>query len=183
MREGLTHRRSIRLKGRDYSWPDTYFVTICTAERKYLLGRIEDGVMRENVLGRLVRAHWMEIPRKFASTELDVFVVMPNHVHGMISLHRRVAAAEEQYRLAEFGNPQSGSISWIVRAFKATVTREGRRVLSRPELAVWQRNYFERVVRNSKEYEDAYRYISENPRNWDQDEENLAAKASSRGTL
>jgi putative transposase len=92
-------------------------------------------------------------------------------------LHRRVAAAEEQYRLTEFGKPQGGSISWIVRAFKARATREARLALNRPELTVWQRNYFERVVRNGREYEDAYRYICENPRNWDQDEENLAAKA------
>ena len=176
MSEEEKHQRSIRLKGRDYSWPATYFVTICTAERKHLLGRIEDGVMRENVLGRLARAQWMEIPREFAATELDAFVVMPNHLHGMIRLHRQVAAAEEQRKPAEFGNPQRGSISWMVRAFKARTTREARLVLNRPELTVWQRNYFERVVRNGKEYDDAYRYICENPRNWDQDVENLAAK-------
>jgi REP-associated tyrosine transposase len=183
MFEEPMHRRSIRLKGRDYSWPGTYFVTICTAERKPILGRVEDGVMRENVLGRLVRAHWKELPRKFAATELEAFIVMPNHIHGMISLRRRVAAAEEQCTPAEFGKPQGGSISWIVRAFKATVTREARQVLNKPELTVWQRNYFERVVRNGKEYEDAYRYISENPRNWHQDEENLAAKSPLRVTL
>jgi|HubBroStandDraft_6_1064221.scaffolds.fasta_scaffold119782_3 putative transposase len=176
MFEEPPHRRSIRLKGRDYSWPGTYFVTICTAQRKSLLGRVEDGVMRENVLGRLVRAHWMQLPREFACIELDVFIVMPNHIHGMISLHRQVSAADPQHKPAEFAKPQTGSISWIVRTFKARATREARLLLNRPELNVWQRNYFDRVVRNGKEYEDAYRYISENPRNWNQDEENLSAK-------
>src|SRR5882672_12162942 len=108
MYEDLRSRRSIRLKGRDYSWPGTYFVTICTEERKCILGRIEDGVMRENVLGRLARTLWMEIPRQFASVELDAFVVMPSHVHGLIHLHRRVATDEEQFNLAEFGKPKNG---------------------------------------------------------------------------
>jgi putative transposase len=122
----------------------------------------------------------MEIPREFAAAELHVFVVMPNHVHGMFSLHRPVAAAEEQYKPAEFAKPQGGSISWIVRAFKAKVTREARQILRRPEFAVWQRNYFERVVRDANEYEDVYRYIS---RNWNQDEENPSAKPPPRGSL
>src|SRR5580704_6709580 len=151
MFEEPPHRRSIRLKGRDYSWPGTYFVTICTAQRKSLLGRVEDGVMRENVLGRLVRAHWMQLPREFACIELDVFIVMPNHIHGMISLHRQVSAADPQHKPAEFAKPQTGSISWIVRTFKARATREARLLLNRPELNVWQRNYFDRVVRNGKE--------------------------------
>ncbi len=129
--------------------------------------------MRENALGRLVRAHWMEIPREFPAVELDAFAVLPNHVHGIIHLHRRVAANEEQYKPAEFAKPQTNSISWIVRAFKAGLTREARQVLQRPEFAVWQRNYFERVVRSGNEYEEVFRYICDNPRNWDKDEENL----------
>jgi putative transposase len=169
------HRRSIRLTGRDYSWPGTYFVTICTAERKRILGRIEDGTMPENVLGRLVRTHWMAIPREFASVELDAFTVMPNHVHGLIHLHRRVTVNEPQYKPAQFAKPDTASITWIVRAFKARVTREARQVLRRPELTVWQRNYFERIVRTGQEYKEVYRYIFENPKNWDQDEENPQA--------
>jgi len=173
----LGHRRSIRLKGRDYSCPGTYFVTVCTAGRTCLLGRIEKGGMQENVLGRLARTHWLDPPSEFPSVELDLFVVMPNHVHGIIHLHRRVAANEEQRTSAEFGKPQTGSIGWLVRAFKARVTREARRALQRPSLTVWQRNYFERVVRSGKEYDHVYRYICDNPRNWDHDEENLGAKA------
>src|ERR1700689_2980832 len=90
------HRRTIRLKGRDYSCPGTYFVTVCTAGRTCLLGRIEKGGMQENVLGRLARTHWLNLPSEFTSVELDAFVVMPNHVHGIIHLHRRVAVKEEQ---------------------------------------------------------------------------------------
>jgi putative transposase len=175
MYEVQTHRRSIRLIGRDYSWPGTYFVTICTAERKRILGRIEDGAMQENVLGQLVRTHWLSVPREFASVDLDAFVVMPNHLHGLIHLRRRVAAHEEQYKPAQFAKPHTTSIGWIVRAFKARVTREARQVLRRPKLTVWQRNYFERAVRSGQEYKEVYCYICENPKNWSQDEENPQA--------
>ena len=168
------HRRSIRLPGRDYSWPDTYFITICTVERKPLLGRIENGAMQENLLGKLVRTHWMEIPHQFAAAKLDALVIMPDHLHGMIHLHRRVAPDEQQYKPAQFAKPQTGSVAWIIRAFKARLTREARQILQRPELTVWQRNYFERVVRNADEYNDIHRYIQNNPSNWDQDENNPA---------
>jgi putative transposase len=129
----IHHRRSIRLKGRDYSWPDTYFLTICTYQRRCLLGRIENGVMRENILGRLVRKLWSDIPQHFPTLELDAFVIMPNHVHCLVHLHRRVAPDEPQYKLARFAQPQLDSISWIVRAFKATVTHQARDILQRPQ--------------------------------------------------
>jgi REP element-mobilizing transposase RayT len=177
MPEDRRHRRSIRLAGRDYSWPGTYFITICAADRKLVLGRIEAGAMRENVLGRLERPQWLQIPHEFPNVELDAFVVMPNHIHGIIHLHRRVIADEPQYKPAEFAKPQIRSIGWIVRAFKARVTREARQLLRRPTFKLWQKNYFERVVRDAKEYEDIYRHVCDNPKNWDQNEANLPANA------
>ena len=82
------HRRSIRLPGRDYAFSDRYFVTICAAGRKCILGRIDKGAMKENELGLLVRACWMQIPHHFANVEPDAFLVMPNHIHGLILLHK-----------------------------------------------------------------------------------------------
>ena len=79
------HRRSIRFKGRDYTAPGIYFVTICSADGSNIFGRVNDGTVVENRLGQLVRARWLEIPRHFANVELDAFVVMPNHVHGLIT--------------------------------------------------------------------------------------------------
>ena len=132
--------------------------------------------MRENLLGRLVRECWIKIPLYFAVAETDVFVVMPNHVHGVIHLHRPVPPEEEQFKLAKFGKPNSGALGTVVQVFKAAVTREARRVLRRPELVVWQKNYYERVVRDSAEYADVCRYIAGNPRSWDYDEENLDSR-------
>jgi putative transposase len=177
MSETQRHRRSIRLPGRDYSWPGTYFLTICTAQRKCILGRIENGEMRENILGRLVRTIWEEIPQEFPNVELNAFVVMPNHLHGMIRLHRKVPADEPQQKLAQFAKPPTHSISWIVRTFKARVTRQPRQILRRPQLTVWQGHYFERVVRNADESEDVRRYICENPKNWDRDGDKLSPAA------
>jgi putative transposase len=173
-------RRSVRLKGRDYSWPDTYFVTICTAERKCLLGHIENGQMCENILGRLVRREWQQLAIHFPDSELDAFVTMPNHVHGLLHLRRRVAPYEEPYKVAKFAQPQCASVGWMVRTFKAGVTHEARRMLRRPGFSIWQRNYFERVVRDAREYADAYRYICDNPKNWEKDDENRSAKAAGR---
>ena len=112
----------------------------------------------------------MEVPVHFANVELDAFVVMPNHVHGMIHLKRRIS--DGQGCQEQFGKPVGFSIATILRTFKAAVTRDARRILGKPGIEVWQRNYYERVVRDGKEYADTYRYICENPLRWDADKEN-----------
>jgi len=182
------HRRSIRFKGRDYTAPGIYFVTICSADGSNIFGRVNDGTVVENRLGQLVRARWLEIPRHFANVELDAFVVMPNHVHGLIHLRKtgapavdRFAASPSKERQEEFRKPVPTSLATVVRTFKAAVTRDARRILSKPGKALWQRSYYERVVRDGKEYADTYRYICENPMRWDADMENLAIKRAHRG--
>jgi REP element-mobilizing transposase RayT len=190
------HRRSIRLQGRDYSFPDRYFVTICTAGRKNILGRVLEGTMEENKLGQIARACWMEIPRHFANAELDAFVVMPNHVHGLICLKRALnirghdvscpykpspVAAMKTAETKEvrgvsgeaFQKPARNSLPTIVRTYKAAVSRNARRVFHRSEWEIWQRNYYERVIRDDEEYKAAYRYVLENPLRWESDKENL----------
>ncbi len=205
MRSDDLHRRSIRLRGRDYTFPDRYFVTICATYRKCILGRIHDGTMRESQLGSLVRACWMEIPHHFANVELDAFVVMPNHVHGLILLHKRPEVVgktnapierghdiscpykspsdKNRVRTEAFGKPVASSLATVVRTFKAAVTREARRRFGKPQMEVWQRDYFERVVRDDHEYADACRYICENPLRWETDTENPESKAKQKTNL
>jgi len=108
------HRKSIRLKGFDYTSPNTYFLTICTAGRRLILGRIQDGIMQENKLGRLARSRWLELPLRFANVELDAFVVMPNHFHGMIHLKRWTSPEAHERNLASHcvtPSPQSCVLS------------------------------------------------------------------------
>jgi putative transposase len=168
------HRHSIRLKHRDYSLPGLYFVTICTHQKRCFLGHIVQGRLALNSLGQIARECWVMIPNHFAQVHLHEFVLMPNHLHGILSIVPLVGA---QHRCAlswswpEF-RVQPGSLGAIIRSFKAIVTRRAHE-----ELAwngpVWERNYFERVLRDGQEFSDASRYIAENPRRWEFDRENL----------
>jgi REP-associated tyrosine transposase len=178
---------SIRLKGRDYSAPGIYFVTICTHDRKCVFGAITEGELQFSLLGRIVRESWVAVPQHFAHTNLHGFVIMPNHLHGLIEIVRqaraqRAAPLQEQ---ASGGDPRPavrpGSLGAIVRSFKAAVTLRARRELSWIG-EIWQSNYFERVVRDGQEFSDAGRYIGENPMKWEWDRENPEAKSTKVGT-
>ncbi len=169
------HRRSVRLRGFDYSQPGIYFVTICAFERECIFGKVEDERVRLSWLGELVRACWIEIPSHFPMAELDAFVVMPNHVHGIIILTvgaRYIVPLRERTETEGFGSPVERSIPTIVRTFKAAVSRKSKPELGMDGAKIWQRGYYERVLRGGKEYTDASRYIRENPMRWEFDKDN-----------
>ena len=170
------HRRSIRLRGVDYSEAGAYFITICAAETRNVFGRVEDGTVILSPLGEIVRACWVQIPEHFPAASLKEFVVMPNHLHGIIGLTvgaRYIVPFDRRSRTLEgFQKPVRGSIPTIVRTFKAAVARRAKKELGMDGSDIWQRNYFERVLRDGKEYADASRYILENPQRWDWDKEN-----------
>jgi putative transposase len=174
----LHHRRSIRLKGYDYSQAGGYYITVVTFWRECLFGNVLDGVMHVNALGRIVQECWDEIPFHFPRVSLDAFVIMPNHVHGILFLHDDgrgtihraptiLAPAKEG-----FGKPTVGSIPTILRTFKAAVTRRAGRELNSGKL--WQRNYYEHILRDQADYERIAGYILANPANWNDDNENPA---------
>ncbi len=162
-------RRSIRLPGFDYSQPGSYFLTSCSTERKCNFAHSENSQLRETVLGQLVRTCWLEIPQHFPSVETDAFVIMPNHFHGILNIKKHFRSNDDPRREA-FSSPTFASIPTIVRAFKAGVTRLARQRAQSPGGAIWQRDYFERVIRDGKEYADILRYIMENPLRWESDE-------------
>jgi REP element-mobilizing transposase RayT len=135
------HRRSVRLKGYDYSRPGWYYLTICTFERQFLFGKIVRNQMHPSAMGVIVQDCWYEIPRHFPNAALDVSVVMPNHLHGVLIINgeptgtgkrtgttRRAQGAchgmpVQPPRPAAFGQPVSGSLATIVGQFKQAVTR------------------------------------------------------------
>jgi putative transposase len=171
---------SIRLQKYDYSAAGFYFVTICTSERKCILGTFHAGHIELSELGEAARECWVAIPRHFARTNLHEFVIMPNHLHGIVEIvvvgaqHAApLLATDSHERNPAFVKP--GSLGAIVRSYKAAVTRQMRRELGWHG-EVWQRNYFERVLRDGKEIADASRYIAENPKMWELDEENPMRK-------
>lgn len=176
-------RRSTRLPEFDYSQPGAYFVTIVTQDRKSLFGQIVDGEMVLNELGKALADVWVEMPEHFPNVELGEFVVMPNHVHGIViitveatqasNVAARHAVPSEESAIEEFGKPVSASLPTIMRSFKSAATKKFREFTNDHEGRIWQRNYYEHVIRNEKDNQAIYDYILTNPINWEIDEENL----------
>ena len=169
------HRRSIRLKGYDYAQPGAYFVTICTQHRACLFGAVVDGEMRLNELGRIVRDEWLKTAKLRPRVVLDEFVVMPNHVHGIIMVVDDDGGRGTLQRaptIERFGKSTSDSIPTIVRLFKSATTRRINQHRGTPGTLVWQRNYYEHIIRNEQTLNRIRRYIVENPLRWHLDREN-----------
>ncbi|HUW58263.1 MAG TPA: transposase [Planctomycetota bacterium] len=184
------HRRSVRLKGFDYAQAGGYFVTVCADKRRPVFGRISEGKLVLNARGQIVRACWQEIPRHFPQTELDAFVVMPNHVHGVIVIHEQTDGrlsgdvgaqhavplqSEKASSARAFGELPARSLPAIMRSFKSAVTRRIRERGGR-RMRVWQRGYYEHVIRNNDDLNDIRRYIVDNPARWATDSENPDAE-------
>jgi REP element-mobilizing transposase RayT len=156
----LQHRRAIRLAGYDYSRPGAYYVTICTATRECLFGEVTDYEMRLNGLGCFVQRHWLSLPVHYANVKLDSFIVMPNHIHGII----RIAD------VATKGVP----LSEIVRGFKTWTARRINERRGSTGTPLWQRDYYEHIIRDDADLRRIRQYIIENPANWKNDTENPA---------
>ncbi len=167
------HRRSIRLQGYDYTQNGAYFVTICTAQRECLFGNINDtGEMLPNATGKLIEEHWLAIPNHFPFVELDTFMVMPNHIHGILMLFSDASKNPE----VRFGKPAAGSLGMIIGNFKASASRNINR-LNPPALTpLWQKNYYDEIIRNEKMLNAIRSYIEANPANWASDENNLIGR-------
>jgi len=168
------HRRSIRLKGYDYTQPGAYFITICTRDRVCLFGEVIDGEMRLNPLGEIVRQCWWAIPEHFSHVVLDEFVVMPNHVHGIIVImatHDVGATHASPLRVRPRG-PQRQSIASIVGSIKSAAAKRINEYRGTPGAPVWQRNYYEHVVRDDQPLNHIREYIATNPLRWHLDREN-----------
>ncbi|HLE25659.1 MAG TPA: transposase [Thermodesulfobacteriota bacterium] len=178
----MRHRRSIRLKDYDYSQEGVYFATICIQNRQCLLGYVQDGTMFLSHAGEMVKSVWMDLPNRFDHILLVEFVVMPNHIHGIIIIHRRgescirpnSSMGDQKDR--PYGT-EPDSIGRIIQAFKSITTNKhiwGVREKKWPAFPnrLWQRNYYEHIVRNEKELHNLREYVANNPTNWAEDEEN-----------
>jgi len=215
------HRRSVRLPGFDYAQAGAYFVTICTQERACLFGAAVDGQIRLNDAGRMVQATWEGLPEHYPGVDVDAFVVMPNHVHGIIVLvgaapcgrpaprgrpvmtesgppvgaaprvgqprgvvgHPRGVVGQPQgVAPTSSGEPSGGaptlSLPDVVHRFKTMTTKryaDGVRQHGWPRfrVRVWQRNYYEHIIRDEESLHRIRQYIADNPGRWTLDPENL----------
>jgi putative transposase len=166
-RTRLPNRRSIRMPEYDYSRNGAYFVTVSTTQRLALVGAFEDGEFRFSDIGQVVDAAWQDSPNHTDGLILDEWVVMPNHLHGIVVLPgtQQTKSPDEN----AFRRLQPGSLGTVFGGFKSAVSREvsaRKLTLVRP---LWQRNYFERVIRNDRELDATRRYIETNPVRWHDD--------------
>jgi putative transposase len=175
------HRRSIRLLTYDYGRAGAYFVTICTNKRECLLGQVADSAVLLNALGDIAVDEWLRIASVRDGVSLDAFVVMPNHLHGIIIItHGNVDTpsigrgdpAGRPYKPNRACGPAPGSVGAIVGQFKAAATKRINVLRQTPGASVWQRNYYEHVVRDEGELNHIRQYITDNPASWDTDENN-----------
>jgi len=172
------HRRSIRLKGYDYTQPGAYFVTLVTQGRECLFGEIVDGVMKLNGAGEIAQQEWQRLARQFTNLLLDAFVIMPNHIHAIIVITEPVGSPRRSEnplpdqmfngspRQSRPHGPPPGSLGSFVGQFKSRLTK-----CLGLAVPVFQRNYYEHIIRNEAEWERIAAYIQANPANWQTDKE------------
>ncbi|MBI3089709.1 MAG: transposase [Candidatus Tectomicrobia bacterium] len=163
------HRRSIRLESYDYSQPGAYFVTVCTRNRACVLGHITDGQMRLNSHGASIQACWQELPQRYHHVGLDSFIVMPNHLHGILVLS---ADRRGGSRTAPTPCVEQKPLGRLIGVFKTVSTKRINEMQGAPGRTIWQRNYFERVIRNEEELRHIREYLVTNPSRWAVDREN-----------
>jgi len=169
MRPPAQRRRSIRLREYDYSSAGAYFVTICTHRRALLLGEVVDGELVLNSFGETVREEWLRSADIRAEIELDEFVVMPNHIHGIVFI---TGAGRGDRPVAPTPGPRPRSLSSLIAGFKSAATKRINDLRDTPGSPVWQRNYYERVIRDERELTRIREYIQQNPLQWRLDCEN-----------
>ena len=172
----LRHRRqSIRLKGYDYTQAGEYYVTLCVRDREPLLGKILCNEMRLSRIGEIVKECWEGIPKHFPGSRLDEFVIMPDHMHGIVILvgprhpvgtrHAVSQLEKTSPRSCEqFGKPVSGSLSTIIRSFKSAASK---RIHSEGCSAfAWQSRFYEHIIRDAQDLDRIRKYIANNPTRW-----------------
>lgn len=159
---------STRLPEMDYSLSGAYFVTICVKEKDCLFGEVIDGKIELSAVGEIVSEYWRGIKLHFKNTELDEFIIMPNHIHGIIYIVEKLSSIADVH--SKFSNPIKGSLSVIVGQFKSSVKRWCNK--NGYNHFCWQSRFYDRVIRDEKELLNIRQYINNNPVNWKNDDEN-----------
>jgi len=195
----IHHRRSIRLKGYDYSQPGLYFITICVKNRKHLFGHIADGEMILNDAGQMVESEWLKLPQRFQNIELHKYIVMPNHFHAILQIvgaslvvaPNDTTAQNDIIDATKKGQPQGiaptgvaptgKTVGDMVGAFESITTVKYIRGVKNKNWKpfdgiLWQRNYWEHIIRNEKSYQAISKYILNNPLKWNDDKFNPEKK-------
>lgn len=183
------HRRSIRLKGRDYSQSGAYYMTICTQNRLCLFGNVINKEMILNDAGNMIEKWWFELPNKFSSVELDCFIIMPNHIHGILFINNNDGTVGVDLRVypndaktiiqgRHIGLPLPTHFPTIMQWLQTMITNEYIRNVKNNDWPpfngkLFQRNYYEHIIRDENDLNRIRQYIINNPANWEKDENYL----------
>jgi putative transposase len=157
------HRRSIRLGGYDYSSAGAYFITVCVEARRCAFGEVDQDAVKLAPAGEIVRAVWCELPQKYAELELDAFILIPNHLHAIIGICPEFVGAR---------SPRPPSLGTIMGFFKYESTKRVNTGFGTPGAKLWQRSYYDHVIRGNRLLDLIREYIETNPRRWALDTEN-----------
>ncbi len=168
------HRRLLRLPEYDYSQAGAYFVTICVQGRECLLGEVMGGSIHLSDHGKLVRDCWHKLPHHYPNIELDAFVVMPNHVHGVVVLVG--AGLPRPYNDEIPSPPKQPTLGQIIGYYKYQSTKKINVMWQAPGTRLWQRGYYEHIIRDEKSLSRIREYIVNNPLRWELDRENIHAR-------
>ncbi len=156
----LHNRHSLRLKDHDYSCAGAYFVTICSWRREFIFGNVVGGKIILNDCGRIVEKAWLDLPHHYQNIAVDEFNVLPDHFHGILF---QIAIQQEEKAIRH-------GLSEIIRGFKSRSARQINLIRDTTGIPVWQRGFYDRIIRNSAEMNLIRRYIAENPTRWESDE-------------
>ncbi len=179
------HRRSTRLRDWDYALPWWYYVTICTHERQCIFGTVVNDEMQLNDIGKIVHEEWTNTPTIRPEIELDEFVVMPNHVHGIVIIGESVGATGSVARKGKQGSSiiratqrvaptktlVSGSLGAVIGQFKSKAAKRINVIRETQGVSVWQRSFHDHIIRNDADLHRIRTYIANNPVQWAIDEE------------
>lgn len=189
----MYNRQSIRLKGYDYSRPGFYFITICTQNSTHIFGDVVDAKMVLNEFGKIAWNEWFNTECIRDNVLLDAFVVMPNHIHGIIEIFdvynqsvgvfrdtplRDRTINDNAIYHAKFESP-SNNLGAIVRGYKSAVTKRINQISQTPGTKIWQRNYYDHIIRNEQSLHQIREYIKYNPKNWKRDRFSICEQSRS----
>lgn len=152
------HRRSIRLKDYDYSQSGLYFITICCHSNKCRFGKIENGEMILNEYGLIASQEWERLPERYPHTILDVYQIMPNHIHSILHITDAIT-----------GSPTCGEMTGAYKSIAFNACLEIYKSKNEIMGKLWQRNFYEHIIRNEKSYQTIANYIINNPATWNND--------------
>ena len=165
------HRKSIRLKEFDYKTPWWYYLTVCTKYNIKIFGEIVNDRMILNNYGNIVKEEWLKTKELRTNVDLDYYTIMPNHFHGILIIKSRdTARCVPTNIVRKFGQMTPGSLPVIISSFKSAVTKRINKLRNSPGSTIWQKNYYEHIIRNDLDLHNIRQYIELNTLKWELDE-------------